>query len=67
MQLSQLSGSSYNLGRPSQIATKTTTRGKHKIIDDVVNLHFILKDLVSRLCINLKLHLSLGQLMPKYH
>jgi hypothetical protein len=64
MQLTQLSGSSYSLSHLVQHAT-TTTRVTHKTIIDLVKLQFILKDQVSRLYINLKLCLSLGQLMPK--
>ena len=55
MQLTMLNGSSYNLGRLAQPAT-ITTRVTHKTIVDRVKLHFILKDQVSRLCINLQLH-----------
>jgi hypothetical protein len=63
MQLTQLSESSYSLSHLVQPATTTTK--VHKTIVDLVKLQFILKDQVSRLYINLKLCLSLGQLMPK--
>ena len=59
MQLTQVLGSSYSLGRPAHIAT-TTTRVTHKTIVGPISLRFILKDLVSRLCVNLELYLSLG-------
>ena len=64
----QLSGSSYSLDYQAQLATTTTTtttRVKYTTIFNWVNLHFTLKDQVSRLCINLKLYLSPGQLVPK--
>ena len=46
MQLTELNRSSYNLGRPAQPATITTTRVTHKIIVNMVKVHFILKDLI---------------------
>ena len=43
--INKLNESSYNLGRPAQPGTTTTTV-THKMIVDLVNVHFILKDLI---------------------